>query len=105
MEEEAPVRIGVPDACLRDSTSVGRAHISEVGWVEDGMESVDASVIMRAYYLNLISDRQRQSMFAQIAKSGRTREPATLDPPVEKPTLMIELARRHCTSSAIHRKS
>lgn len=56
------------------------------------------ALIMRAYYLNLISDRQRQSMFTQMAKSGyRTREPATLDPPVEKPTLMVEMARRHCT--------
>ena len=54
------------------------------------------ALIMRAYHLKLISARQRQSMFVRMAKYGyRTREPATLDPPVEKPTLMVELARRH----------
>ena len=55
------------------------------------------ALITRAYHLNIISDRQRQSMFTRMAKAGyRTREPATLDPPVEKPTMMHQMARRHC---------
>ena len=54
------------------------------------------ALITRAYQLNIISDRQRQSMFTRMAKAGyRTREPATLDPPVEKPSAMIQLARKH----------
>ena len=56
------------------------------------------SLITRAYHLNIISNRQRQSMFTRMAKAGyRTREPATLDPPMEKPTMMAQLARRHYT--------
>ena len=56
------------------------------------------SLITRAYHLNLISDRQRQSMFTRMATAGyRTREPATLDPPVEKPSMMVQLAERHYT--------
>ena len=56
------------------------------------------ALITRAYHLNLISGRQRQSMFTRMAKAGyMTREPATLDPPAEKPTMMVQLARRHCT--------
>ena len=54
------------------------------------------ALITRAYQLEAISNRQRQSMFARLAQSGyRTREPATLDPPVEKPSWMMHLARRH----------
>lgn len=56
------------------------------------------ALITRAYHLSAISARQRESMFTQMAKAGyRTREPATLDPPVEKPTMMYQLARRHTT--------
>lgn len=54
------------------------------------------ALIMRAFHLNLISARQRQSMFARMAQADyMRREPATLDPPVEKPTLMVQLAKRH----------
>ena len=54
------------------------------------------ALITRAHHLGTISARQRQSMFVQLSKAGyRTREPDTLDPPVEKPTLMTELAQKH----------
>ena len=55
------------------------------------------ALITRAYQLDIISARQRQTMFIRMANAGyRTREPATLDPPVEKPTTMTRLARRYC---------
>ena len=54
------------------------------------------ALITRAYQLNVISGRQRQSMFVRLANAGyRTREPVPLDPPVERPTTMISLAQRH----------
>lgn len=54
------------------------------------------ALITRACQLGAISERQRYSMFARLSKAGyRTREPATLDPPVEKPAWMKQLAQRH----------
>ena len=54
------------------------------------------SLITRAYHLGTISDGQRRAMYMRLSKAGyRTREPATLDPPVEKPSLMSQLAQRH----------
>ena len=54
------------------------------------------SLITRACHLGTISDRQRRSMFIRLSQAGyRTREPETLDPPVERPTMMAELAQRH----------
>ena len=54
------------------------------------------ALIMRAHQLGAISAAQRRSMFMQISRAGyRLREPPTLDPPVEKPSLMKQLAQRH----------
>ena len=54
------------------------------------------ALIMRAYQLGVISAAQRRSMFMQLSRAGyRLREPPTLDPPVEKPSRMKQLARRH----------
>ena len=54
------------------------------------------ALISRAHHLNAISASQRRSMFTRLAKAGyRTREPATLDPPVERPGRMGALARTH----------
>lgn len=54
------------------------------------------SLITQAYHLGTISDGQRRAMYMRLSKAGyRTREPATLDPPVEKPSLMSRLAQRH----------
>lgn len=54
------------------------------------------ALIMRAAQLNAITGRQRQSMFARLSAAGyRLREPATLDPPVERPSWMKRLSRRH----------
>lgn len=54
------------------------------------------ALITRAYHLGAISESQRRSMFVRLAKAGyRTREPATLDPPVETPTKMMRLAEAH----------
>ena len=54
------------------------------------------SLINRAYHLRTISASQRKSMFVSLSRAGyRTREPEDLDPPVERPTMMMELAQRH----------
>ena len=54
------------------------------------------ALITRALHLGTISQGQRRSMYIRLSKAGyRTREPETLDPPVEKPSLMALLARRH----------
>ena len=54
------------------------------------------ALITRAYHLGTISEGQRRSMYIRLSKAGyRTREPETLDPPVEKPSWMVLLARRH----------
>ena len=54
------------------------------------------ALITRAYQLDAIGARQQRSLFIHLAKAGyRTREPATLDPPVEKPTWIRQLTRRH----------
>ena len=54
------------------------------------------ALINRAHHLNAISPSQRRSMFTRLSKAGyRTREPATLDPPVERPGRMGALARTH----------
>ena len=54
------------------------------------------ALITRAYHLGNISESQRRSMFTRLSKAGfRTREPETLDPPVEKPTKMKQLAQMH----------
>ena len=54
------------------------------------------ALITRAYHLKAISEGQRRAMFMRLSRAGyRTREPETLDPPVEKPFVMTLLARRH----------
>ena len=54
------------------------------------------ALIARAYHLGTISHRQRRSMFVRLSSAGyRTREPETLDPPVERPSWMGQLAQRH----------
>ena len=54
------------------------------------------ALITRAYHLGAISEGQRRSMFMRLSRAGyRTREPETLDPPVEKPFMMTLLAQRH----------
>ena len=52
------------------------------------------ALITRAYQLGTISARQRTSMYTRLSRAGyRTREPETLDPPVEEPMLMADLAQ------------
>ena len=54
------------------------------------------ALITRAYHLGTISEGQRRSMYIRLSRAGyRTREPVTLDPPVEKPSGMAQLAQRH----------
>ena len=54
------------------------------------------ALITRACHLGAISEGQRRSMYMRLTKAGyRTREPETLDPPVEKPFMMAFLAQRH----------
>ena len=62
------------------------------------------ALITRAHHLGTISDGQRRSMYIRLSKAGyRTREPETLDPPVEKPSWMVLLARRHLDELAYSR--
>ncbi len=57
-----------------------------------------AALINRAYHLGSISIGQRRSMYIRLSRAGyRTREPSTLDPPVEKPRQMRWLAQQHVT--------
>ena len=57
------------------------------------------ALIMRAYSLGTITDQQRRSMFTRLSKERyRTREPATLDPPIEPPEMPFKLARFHMTT-------
>ena len=54
------------------------------------------ALIQKAYHLGTITNGQRMAMFARLNKAGyRTREPETLDPPVEQPTRLFELAKTH----------
>jgi Zn-dependent peptidase ImmA (M78 family)/transcriptional regulator with XRE-family HTH domain len=54
------------------------------------------ALINRALRLGAISEAQRRSMYIRLSKAGyRRREPETLDPPVEKPTMVKQLAQRH----------
>lgn len=51
------------------------------------------ALINLAYRLSVISEGQRRAMYTQLSAAGyRTREPETLDPPVERPSWMIHLA-------------
>ena len=62
------------------------------------------ALITRAHQLKIISPRQRRSMLARLSGAGfRTREPAALDPPVEKPSTMKTLAQRHLNELAYSR--
>jgi hypothetical protein len=48
---------------------------------------------MRAFDLNIINQWQKQKLFEQIgAKGWRTREPANLDIPIEKPRALRQMA-------------
>ena len=54
------------------------------------------ALIYRAHQLGTIGERQRRAMYIKLSQAGyRTREPETLDPPVEKPYLAMRLAQRH----------
>ena len=54
------------------------------------------ALIMRAFDLGSISARQRATMFKSLTAAGyRTREPETLDPPMEHPTVLSKLAQSH----------
>ena len=54
------------------------------------------AIIMRARDLEVITERQRRDLFARLGKAGhRTREPASLDPPIERETKVRQLAQYH----------
>ena len=56
------------------------------------------AILMHAYRIKAISDRQRRYMFMQLSKAGyRMREPEALDPPVEEPRLLAEILAFHRT--------
>jgi Zn-dependent peptidase ImmA (M78 family)/DNA-binding XRE family transcriptional regulator len=54
------------------------------------------ALLMRAYRLEAITDRQRRNLFMKLSQAGyRTREPDTLDPPREFPQLAFQMVRFH----------
>jgi Zn-dependent peptidase ImmA (M78 family) len=55
-----------------------------------------SALVYRANFLGQISPRQNQYLFMQLSKAGyKTREPAELDIPVEKPSLLKKLIDIH----------
>ena len=53
-----------------------------------------SSLVKRAKDLNTIDARQYKSLMVQLSQQGyRTREPVNLDPPVEYPSLLFDLAQ------------
>ena len=56
------------------------------------------ALITRAYRLGTITRSQHSAMYARLGKAGyRTREPEVLDPPVEPPERLFQLAKTHMT--------
>ncbi len=56
------------------------------------------SLIMRAFHLGVISERQRRNMFMRINKAGyRMWEPLELDPALEPPSMPYRLIQFHKT--------
>ena len=56
------------------------------------------ALIMRAFHLGAISERQRRNMFMRLSQAGyRMREPVELDPAFEPPGTPYELIRFHKT--------
>lgn len=53
-----------------------------------------AALVNRAHSLGMLTDRQRKYLFQQMSARGwRTREPANLDVPIERPKSFVQLAR------------
>ena len=56
------------------------------------------ALIMRAFHLEVISERQRRNMFMKLSMAGyRMREPLELDPALEPPSLPYQLIQFHKT--------
>ena len=54
------------------------------------------ALVMRAYWIGTITERQRRNMFVRLSKAGyRLREPAELDPPIEFPEMPHRLVHFH----------
>lgn len=57
------------------------------------------AIIMRARDLDVITERQRRELFVRLGKAGhRKREPASLDPPIERENMARQLANYHLTN-------
>ena len=62
------------------------------------------ALLMRAYNLEAITDRQRRALYMKLSQAGyRTREPETLDPPREFPELAFRMVRHHLTDLSFSR--
>ena len=56
------------------------------------------ALTMRAYSLEAITESRRRELFIGFSKAGfRRREPANLDPPIETPEALFDLAKFHMT--------
>ena len=54
------------------------------------------AIIMQARDLDVITERQKRELFTQLGKTGhKRREPASLDPPIERETKARQLAQYH----------
>lgn len=72
-----------------------RLTLQKLGGLKRKWKVSMQALIMRAFHLRTITARQRASLFSRLSKAGyRTREPAILDPPIEKPKFLIGLARQ-----------
>ncbi|MBQ11120.1 MAG: hypothetical protein CMJ45_06185 [Planctomyces sp.] len=55
-----------------------------------------AALVMRAYHVGAVTERQRRTMFMRLGKAGyRLREPEVTDPPIEPPETPYNLVQFH----------
>ena len=78
------------------SHQLGGLNFQKLGGLKRQWKISMQALINRAHHLGSISEAQRRSMYIRLSKAGyRRREPATLDPPIENPSMIKQLARRH----------
>lgn len=84
----------IPEKAARDEL-VTPVTLSSLASLKPRWGLALSALIMRAAQLEIITERQQRYLFQQVSRRGwRTREPANLDVPVEKPRAvrkMIEL--------------
>jgi len=78
------------------SSSLNRITLTKLGDMKRYWKVSMQALIMRAYSLGKITDRQRKSLFMKMSASGyRLREPIELDVPRENTSLINEIIDAH----------